>query len=241
MKEDRPIIALDFPDQKSVDTFLEQFPKHEKLFVKIGMELFYRCGPDLIKDMNDRGYDVFLDLKCHDIPHTVEAAMRSISKLKVTLTTIHASGGLQMMKAAKKGMSDSLGKTKILAITQLTSTSQEMLEQEQLTSVSMEQSVSNYAKLAEKAGLDGVVCSAFEAKKIKEQTNNDFLTVTPGIRLASDDHDDQKRVVSPDQAASLKASMIVVGRSITQATQPYETYCKVKRLWKDGKHFEEDR
>src|SRR5699024_8575786 len=140
-----------------------------------------------------------------------------------------------------KGMSYSLGKTKILAITQLTSTSQEMLEQEQLTNVSMEQSVSNYAKLAEKAGLDGVVCSAFEAKQIKEQTNNDFLTVTPGIRLASDDHDDQKRVVSPDQAASLKASMIVVGRSITQATQPYETYCKVKRLWKDGKHFEEDR
>ncbi|WP_405076648.1 orotidine-5'-phosphate decarboxylase [Ligilactobacillus acidipiscis] len=234
MRDDRPIIALDFPDKASVDNFLTQFPKKEKLFVKIGMELFYRCGPDLIKEMTARGYDVFLDLKCHDIPHTVEAAMKSISKLNVTLTTIHASGGLQMMKAVKSGLAQSSANTKILAITQLTSTSEEMLHQEQLVKASMEQSVENYAKLAAQAGLDGVVCSAFEARKIKEVTGQDFLAVTPGIRLESDAHDDQKRVVSPGQAAQYGASMIVVGRSITQAKDPYQTYRDIKKSWKEG-------
>lgn len=234
MREGRPIIALDFPDKNSVTNFLKKFPKDEKLFVKIGMELFYRCGPDLIEEMSTRGYDVFLDLKCHDIPHTVEAAMSSISKLNVTLTTVHASGGLQMMQAAKRGLTQNFTATKIVAITQLTSTSENMLHKEQLANVSMEESVKHYAKLAAQAGLDGVVCSAFEARQIKAVTSDDFLTVTPGIRLKSDDHDDQKRVVSPAQAARFGASMVVVGRSITQAADPYQTYCEIKRSWKEG-------
>lgn len=234
MKEDRPIIALDFPDQLSVSNFLNLFPKDEKLFVKIGMELFYSCGPALIEEMTVRGYDVFLDLKCHDIPHTVEAALSSISKLNVTLTTVHASGGLQMMRAAKRGLGANKAGTKILAITQLTSTSEEMIQKEQLAPVTMTESVSHYAQLAAQAGLDGVVCSAFEAQQIKSITSPQFLTVTPGIRLKSDSHDDQQRVVSPDQAAKVQASMIVVGRSITQAADPYQAYCEVKRLWKEG-------
>ncbi|GKS80404.1 orotidine 5'-phosphate decarboxylase [Ligilactobacillus pabuli] len=236
MREDRPIIALDFPDQESVMKFLELFPRDEQLFVKIGMELFYSCGPKLITEMTDRGYDVFLDLKCHDIPHTVEAALRSISKLNVTLTTVHASGGLQMMQAAKRGLAATGSKAKIVAITQLTSTSEEMIQQEQLAPVTMAESVSHYAQLAEQAGLDGVVCSAFEAQQIKEVTNNDFLTVTPGIRLKTDSHDDQQRVMTPDQAAQAGAAMIVVGRSITQAADPYQAYCEVKRLWKEGQN-----
>ncbi len=234
MRDDRPIIALDFSDKTQLDQFLNKFPKTERLFVKIGMELFYSAGPDLVKEMEARGYDVFLDLKCHDIPHTVEAAIKSISKLNVTLTTVHASGGLQMMKAAKRGLTKSQVDTKILAITQLTSTSRSMLRDEQLSNVSIEESVVNYARLAKQAGLDGIVCSAFEVGPIKKSTDSDLLTVVPGIRLPSDSHDDQKRVVSPAQARTMGASMIVVGRSITLAKDPYQAYVKVKRSW-EGK------
>ncbi|GBG95817.1 orotidine 5'-phosphate decarboxylase [Ligilactobacillus salitolerans] len=235
MEDKRPIVALDFADRDQMTGFLNLFPRDEKLFVKVGMELFYSCGPDLIKELTAQGHDVFLDLKCHDIPHTVEAAMRSISKLNVTLTTVHAAGGKQMLEAAKSGLATGTGNTKLVAITQLTSTSQEMLRNEQLSSVSMAESVVNYAQLANSAGLDGVVCSALEAASINQAVKDEFLTVVPGIRLTADSHNDQQRVVAPDQAAQQGAGMIVVGRSITQAPDPFRAYQEVQKLWLKGR------
>lgn len=234
MKIKRPIIALDFPDAETTQKFLSLFPKDEKLFVKIGMELYYSEGQSMVQSIIDQGHDVFLDLKCHDIPHTVENAMRVIGKLGVALTTVHASGGSTMMKAAKEGLLDgSGGKTqaKILAITQLTSTDEAMVENEQLLRVDLPTSVKNYAKLAQKSGMDGVICSAQEAKMIAETTGPDFLRVTPGIRLKGNAKGDQKRVMTPDQAAKQQSSGLVVGRAITQAEDPVAAYRTVSKLW----------
>ena len=236
MKINRPIIALDFPDRQAVQKFLKQFPTDQKLFVKVGMELYYSEGQQIVKELVAAGHDVFLDLKCHDIPHTVEAAMKVIGKLGVKLTTIHASGGSQMMQAALWGLqagSQGDPQAKILAITQLTSTDQKMLQTEQLVDVSLQESVLHYAKLAQKVGLAGVVCSAWEAAAIRQATSDQFLRVTPGIRLVESSFNDQKRVMTPDQAAINGSSAIVVGRAITQAKDPVAAYQTVENLWRN--------
>lgn len=236
LKINEPIIALDFANRQLAMNFLDKFPKEEKLFVKIGMELFYSEGQDLVKEIKETGHNIFLDLKCHDIPNTVYSAMRVLGKLGVDLTTVHAAGGKEMMQAAKEGLLDGSGgqnQAKIIAITQLTSTSPEMVKNEQLIAVDLKESVRNYAKLAQSAGLDGIVCSAHEANDILNATSPDFLRVTPGIRLAGGAVGDQKRVMTPDQAAKNNASAIVVGRAITQANDPVKTYQLVKQLWEE--------
>lgn len=236
MKLKRPIIALDFNDAQRTLDFLQNFPQTEKLFVKIGMELYYSAGQDLVKAVLAQGHDVFLDLKCHDIPHTVERAMYVLGQLGVSLTTTHANGGSEMLKAAKYGLVEGALKAgkkepKLLAITQLTSTDERMVKEEQLITVGLDKSVENYAKLAQNAGLDGVVCSGWEAKKLKEITGPDFLRVTPGIRLKTDSLGDQKRVMTPDMAAQNGSSAIVVGRPITQAKEPVIAYQEIFELW----------
>ncbi len=238
MKIERPIIALDFPDREACRNFLKKFPEEEKLFVKIGMELYYSEGQDMVKEIMSLGHDVFLDLKCHDIPHTVESAMRVLGKLGVSLTTLHASGGSEMMKAARSGLLEgalSKGKEapKLLAITQLTSTSPEMAKKEQRLACDLTESVKSYAKLAQQSGMDGVVCSAWEARMIADETGDDFLRVTPGIRLKGGDVGDQKRVMTPDEAESNGSSAIVVGRAVTQAKDPVEAYRLVSNLWRN--------
>ncbi|KRL07086.1 orotidine-5'-phosphate decarboxylase [Liquorilactobacillus hordei] len=238
MQIKRPIIALDFPSRNETMQFLSEFPKDESLFVKIGMELYYSEGPDIVREIKSLGHDVFLDLKCHDIPHTVENAMRVLGKLGIDLTTLHASGGSEMMTAAKSGILDgSNGNsvTKLLAITQLTSTNQRMVTEEQFVSTSLKESVLNYARLAKKVGMDGIVCSAQEAKSIVAETGESFLRVTPGIRLAGGAVGDQKRVMTPDEAARNQSSAIVVGRTITQAKDRVSAYQTVKKLWEDAK------
>ncbi|MBZ2405310.1 orotidine-5'-phosphate decarboxylase [Liquorilactobacillus hordei] len=238
MQIKRPIIALDFPSRNETMQFLSEFPKDESLFVKIGMELYYSEGPDIVREIKSLGHDVFLDLKCHDIPHTVENAMRVLGKLGVDLTTLHASGGSEMMTAAKSGILDGSNgnsATKLLAITQLTSTNQRMVTEEQLVSTSLKESVLNYARLAKKVGMDGIVCSAQEAKSIVAETGENFLRVTPGIRLAGGAVGDQKRVMTPDEAARNQSSAIVVGRTITQAKDRVSAYQTVKKLWEDAK------
>ena len=238
MQIKRPIIALDFPSRNETMQFLSEFPKDESLFVKIGMELYYSEGPDIVREIKSLGHDVFLDLKCHDIPHTVENAMRVLGKLGIDLTTLHASGGSEMMTAAKSGILDgSNGNsvTKLLAITQLTSTNQRMVTEEQFVSTSLKESVLNYARLAKKVGMDGIVCSAQEAKSIVAETGESFLRVTPGIRLAGGAVGDQKRVMTPDEAAKNQSSAIVVGRTITQAKDRVSAYQTVKKLWEDAK------
>lgn len=236
MKLKRPIIALDFNDALRTLAFLQNFPQNEKLFVKIGMELYYSAGQDLVKAVLAQGHDVFLDLKCHDIPHTVERAMYVLGQLGVSLTTTHANGGHEMLKAARSGLIEGALKAgkkepKLLAITQLTSTDERMVKEEQLIAVGLDKSVENYAKLAQNAGLDGIVCSGWEANKLREVTGPDFLRVTPGIRLKTDSLGDQKRVMTPDMAAQNGSSAIVVGRPITQAKDPVMAYQEIFNLW----------
>lgn len=235
MKIERPIIALDFPNAETAYRFLDRFPKDEHLFVKIGMELFYSEGRTVVERVIGRGHDVFLDLKCHDIPHTVASAMRVIGQMGVALTTLHASGGREMMLAAKEGLLDGAGGNNVpqlLAITQLTSTDENMVANEQLVRVNLQESVRNYARLAQNSGMDGVVCSAQEAAMIMEATAPEFMRITPGIRMVGNDHGDQKRVMTPDQAAAQHSSGIVVGRAITQAADPVAAYRQVMRLWR---------
>ncbi|MBO8442110.1 MAG: orotidine-5'-phosphate decarboxylase [Firmicutes bacterium] len=237
MKIERPIIALDFPNREVTLNFLKRFSNEKSLFVKIGMELYYSEGRQLVQEIIDLGHDVFLDLKLHDIPHTVQAAAKVLGKLGVKMITVHAAGGQEMMMAAKDGLiSGSINNNvpKVLAITQLTSTSEDNMHKEQLINTSLEKSVLNYAKLAQKSGMDGVVCSAQEAKQITTVTSNDFLRVTPGIRLSGNKMDDQKRVMTPDQAAKQQSSAIVVGRAITQSNNPVETYELIKYLWENN-------
>lgn len=234
---ERPIIALDFPDRVQVARFLAKFPEDEALYVKIGMELFYSEGPDMVRWLVAQGHDVFLDLKLYDIPHTVECTMRALGKLGVRLTDVHAAGGQGMMEAAKYGLLDGAQSSaaRLIAITQLTSTSEQQMQAEQLVNAKLAESVVHYAQLANKAGLDGVVCSALEAPAIQQATRSDFLCVTPGIRLAENKKDDQKRVVTPARAAELGSSQLVVGRPITQAADPVKAYQTIKALWEAEK------
>ena len=214
------IIALDFASFEDVKTFLAPF-NDEKLFVKIGMELYYQEGPQIVTYIKSLGHDIFLDLKLHDIPNTVEKAMRGLAKLGVNMTNVHAAGGVEMMKAAKRGLGEGPA---LIAVTQLTSTSEEQMHSDQLIKVSLNESVVHYAKCAEEAGLEGVVCSPLEASMIIEATHQGFLTVTPGVRPASAELGDQKRVMTPARAFENGSSYIVVGRPITQADNPVAAY-----------------
>ncbi len=228
------IIALDFPGKTEVDEFLSHFD-HEKLFLKVGMELFYQEGPDIVYHLKEKGHRIFLDLKLHDIPNTVKSAMKGLAKLGCDLVNVHAAGGREMMSAAIEGLEAGTpsGKTRpyCIAVTQLTSTSEEQMQKEQLIKVPLKESVLHYATLARDAGLDGVVCSSHEAGMLRAALGPDFLTVTPGIRLASDDVQDQKRVATPRFAKDEGASAIVVGRGITKAENPYGSYLLYKQAW----------
>ncbi|MFI3685117.1 orotidine-5'-phosphate decarboxylase [Vagococcus fluvialis] len=235
----RPIIALDFPNGQEVQTFLENFPKEESLFVKVGMELFYKEGPQVVKMLIEEGHDVFLDLKLHDIPNTVGSAMKNIASLGVKITNVHAAGGKEMMEAALKGLEEGTltGQTRpeLIAVTQLTSTSEEQMQNDQLIKVSLEESVAHYASITNESGLDGVVCSALEVEKIREATNETFIFLTPGIRPAKSAVGDQKRVVTPSRAKKIGSTYIVVGRPITQSETPYESYLEIKKEWNGEK------
>ncbi|HFR3425748.1 TPA: orotidine-5'-phosphate decarboxylase [Streptococcus suis] len=228
MKEKRPIIALDFASKGEVQSFLEQFPAHEKLYVKVGMELYYAEGPSIISYLKDCGHSIFLDLKLHDIPNTVESAMRVLAKLGVDMTNVHAAGGVEMMKAARRGLgADAV----LIAVTQLTSTSEEQMRSDQNIQTSLQDAVIHYAQKAAQAGLDGVVCSAHEVALIKGATRSDFVCLTPGIRPAGDDLGDQKRVMTPAEAARIGSDYIVVGRPITRSDHPYQAYSAIKEEW----------
>lgn len=233
--ENRPIIAFDFASKQEIDTFLTYFPISEKLFVKIGMELFYQEGPAIVNFLRSQGHDIFLDLKLHDIPNTVQKAMRGIAKMGVKITNVHAAGGVEMMQAAKQGLTEGTKEGQIIpeliAVTQLTSTSEEQMHEDQLIEVSLQESVLHYAKCAEKAGLEGVVCSAHEVEKIHQATNANFICLTPGIRPQGASVGDQKRVMTPAKAREIGSNYIVVGRPITQAENPYESYLQIKKEW----------
>ncbi|MDT3958863.1 orotidine-5'-phosphate decarboxylase [Staphylococcus kloosii] len=224
-----PIIALDFNTEDAVNNFLDNFD--EPLFVKVGMELFYQTGPQLIESIKERGHDIFLDLKLHDIPNTVGKAMEGLSKLDVDLVNVHAAGGTTMMERAVAGIRKNNSDIKIIAVTQLTSTSQAMLNEQQNIKTSMDEAVLNYATLAQKAGLDGVVCSPLETTMLKNHLGGSFLKVTPGIRPADNQTDDQKRITTPEDAKKLGSTHIVVGRPITQSDDPVASYHKIKESW----------
>lgn len=214
------IIACDFKDRSGLDGLLTEL-KDERPYLKIGMEMYYRYGYELVKELKDRGYKVFLDLKLHDIPNTVEAAARVIAGLKTDIINVHAAGGVEMMRRANAAVKEISPETKVIAVTQLTSTSPEMLKNELLIDAPMTETVRRYAENAKAAGLDGVVCSALEAPEIAKLG---LISVTPGIRFAGGSADDQKRVVTPAKAAELGSSYIVMGRAITGAENKLEAY-----------------
>lgn len=240
-KNEKPvIIALDFSNASEVSEFLTPFANEKDLWVKVGMELFYGEGPNLIKSLRERGLHIFLDLKLYDIPHTVNQAMKQIGRLGVEMTTCTGLGGAKMIEAAKDGLiSGSNSDVKLLAITQLTSMTEKMMHETlQNDQRSMVDSVDHLAKLAAASGADGVISSALEDQSIHEATSEDFLVINPGIRLATDAKDDQMRVVTPELAASLGSNGIVVGRSITKAKDPLQAYHQVKTNFIKGVNYE---
>ncbi len=218
------IIACDFASAKDTFDFLDKFTE-EKPFVKIGMELFYAEGPEIVKEIKRRGHKIFLDLKLHDIPNTVKKSMAVLSKLDVDMTNLHAAGTIEMMKAALEGLTREDGTRPILiAVTQLTSTSEERMQNELLINASINDTIVKYAQNAKEAGLDGVVCSPLEAGMVKEACSKDFVTVTPGVRFADGEVGDQVRVTTPEKAKEIGSDYIVVGRPITQAEDPVAAY-----------------
>ena len=220
------IIACDFKDKEETLNFLNKF-EEEKLYLKIGMELFYSEGPEIVREIKKRGHKIFLDLKLHDIPNTVEKAMKSLANLDVDMTNVHASGTIKMMEAGLRGLTKEDGTRPLLiAVTQLTSTSQEVMEQDLLIKENIEDVVMHYAENSKKAGLDGVVCSPLEVQAVKRKCGKEFLTITPGIRFSTDSKDDQSRITTPAKAKELGSDYIVVGRSITKAESPQEAYRK---------------
>lgn len=225
------IIACDFNSKKATFDFLDQFTE-EKPFVKIGMELFYAEGPSIVRDIKARGHKIFLDLKLHDIPNTVKKAMRVLRDLDVDMTNLHAAGTIEMMKAAIEGLTRADGTRPILiAVTQLTSTSEERMQNELLIQASINDTIVKYAENAKAAGLDGVVCSPLESGMVKIACGADFLTVTPGVRFADGEVGDQVRVTTPEKAKEIGSDYIVVGRPITQAEDPVAAYrCCVKEF-----------
>jgi len=220
------IIACDFADKKSTMAFLDRFTG-KKPFVKIGMELFYAEGPQIVRDIKRRGHRIFLDLKLHDIPNTVKKAMSVLSSLDVDICNLHAGGGSEMMRAAVEGLTRPDGTRPLLiAVTQLTSTDQTIMERDLLINEPIDRVVMHYALTAKNAGLDGVVCSPLEAGKVHEACGADFLTVTPGIRFSQASAADQKRIMTPADAKAIGSDYIVVGRPITAADDPVAAYEK---------------
>ena len=218
------IIACDFASAEAVFSFLDSF-KEEKPFVKIGMELFYAEGPSIVKEIKKRGHKIFLDLKLHDIPNTVKKSMAVLSRLDVDMTNLHAAGTKRMMEAALEGLTRPDGtRPMLIAVTQLTSTDQESMENDLLIHESIDKVVMHYAKNAMEAGLDGVVCSPLEAEKVHATCGKGFVTVTPGVRFADGDIGDQKRVMTPAEAKKIGSDYIVVGRPITAAADPVAAY-----------------
>ena len=228
MRENRPIVALDFPSFEDVKSFLALFPDEEKLYVKIGMELYYSVGPEIVRYVKELGHSVFLDLKLHDIPNTVKSAMKVLSNLGVDMTNVHAAGGGEMMKAAREGLGRG---PKLIAVTQLTSTSEEQMHDYQNIQTSLADSVVHYAKKTAEAGLDGVVCSAHEVAAIKLATSKDFICLTPGIRPSGSSVGDQKRIMTQSDAHAIGSDYIVVGRPITQAQNPVQAYKDIYTEW----------
>ena len=218
------IIACDFASADDTFKFLDKFTE-EKPFVKIGMELFYAEGPSIVREIKRRGHKIFLDLKLHDIPNTVKKSMAVLSKLDVDMTNLHAAGKIDMMKAALEGLTREDGTRPILiAVTQLTSTSEERMQKELLINATINDTIVKYAQNAKAAGLDGVVCSPLEAGMVKQACSKDFITVTPGVRFADGEVGDQVRVTTPEKAREIGSDYIVVGRPITQADDPVAAY-----------------
>lgn len=218
------IIACDFNGKDELYAFLDQFTE-EKPFLKIGMELFYAEGPAIVRELKARGHKIFLDLKLHDIPNTVKKAMAVLSNLDIDMCNVHAGGTIAMMEAALEGLTRPDGTRPLLiAVTQLTSTSEERMQNDLLIDRPLEEVVLHYAANTKIAGLDGVVCSPLEAGKVKEVCGNTFLTVTPGVRFADGDKGDQVRITTPAKARELGSDYIVVGRPITQAADPVAAY-----------------
>ena len=218
------IVACDFASAEQVFSFLDKFTE-KKPFVKIGMELFYAEGPEIVRQIKARGHKIFLDLKLHDIPNTVKKAMAVLSNLDVDICNLHAAGTTAMMQAALEGLTRPDGTRPLLiAVTQLTSTDQESMERDLLIHEPIDQVVMHYAKTAKNAGLDGIVCSPLEAGKVHEVCGKEFLTVTPGVRFADGDAGDQKRIMTPAQAREIGSDYIVVGRPITAAADPVAAY-----------------
>ena len=218
------IIACDFSNKEEAIDFLSKFTE-EKPYVKVGMELFYAEGPEIIKHIKSMGHKIFLDLKLHDIPNTVKKAMKVLAGLNVDMCNLHAAGTVSMMEAAIEGLTSEDGSRPILiAVTQLTSTDEERMHKDILIESSLDEVVMHYAKNAKAAGLDGVVCSPLEAGKVHDACGNEFLTVTPGVRFADGSAGDQVRVTTPAKAKELGSDYIVVGRPITEAKNPAEAY-----------------
>ncbi|MBQ7872402.1 MAG: orotidine-5'-phosphate decarboxylase [Clostridia bacterium] len=223
------IIACDFDSAEKTFAFLDKF-EGKKPFVKIGMELYYAEGPQIVREIKRRGHKIFLDLKLHDIPNTVKKGMAVLSRLDVDMTNLHAAGTKNMMKAAIEGLTREDGsRPMLIAVTQLTSTDQESMENDLLINEPIDKVVMHYASCAKDAGLDGVVCSPLEAGKVHERCGAGFVTVTPGVRFADGDVGDQKRVMTPAEAKRIGSDYIVVGRPITAAEDPvaaYERCCR---------------
>ena len=224
------IIACDFTSRQQTLGFLDAFAGHRKPFVKIGMELFYAEGPDIVRELKRRGHPVFLDLKLHDIPNTVRKAMRVLSALDVDIVNVHAAGTIEMMRAALEGLTRPDGSRPLLiAVTQLTSTSEERMQRELLIGAGINDTIVKYAQNAREAGLDGVVCSPLEAAMVKDACGPQFLTVTPGIRFADAAADDQVRITTPARAREIGSDYIVVGRPVTAAPDPVAAYDRCLR------------
>ncbi|ETI66899.1 orotidine-5'-phosphate decarboxylase [Neobacillus vireti] len=229
------IIALDFANKSEAERFLAPF-EERRLFLKVGMELFYKEGPAIVHLLKEKGHQIFLDLKLHDIPNTVRSAMKGLARMECDLVNVHAAGGREMMQSALEGLEAGTAtgreRPNCIAVTQLTSTSQEQMNCEQLIPVTLDESVLHYASLAKNAGLDGVVCSARESESIHSQAGSSFLTVCPGIRMESDQVGDQKRVATPEFARRSGVSAIVVGRSITRSADPVRSYEQWMNAWR---------
>ena len=218
------IIACDFASKADTLAFLDKF-ENKSLYLKIGMELFYAEGPDIVREIKARGHKIFLDLKLHDIPNTVKKAMNVLSRLDVDMCNLHAAGTCAMMEAALEGLTRPDGSRPLLiAVTQLTSTSQERMTEDLLIDAPIDQVVMHYAQNAKKSGLDGIVCSPLEAGKVHDTCGKDFVTVTPGVRFADGDKGDQVRVMTPAEAKKIGSDYIVVGRPITAAADPVAAY-----------------
>lgn len=227
------IIACDFESAEKTFEFLDKFTD-EKPFVKIGMELFYAEGPSIVREIKKRGHKIFLDLKLHDIPNTVKKSMAVLSRLDVDMTNLHAAGTIDMMKYALEGLTREDGSRPILiAVTQLTSTSEERMQKELLINSSINDTIVKYAENTKAAGLDGVVCSPLEAGMVKSACGKDFITVTPGVRFADGEVGDQVRITTPEKAKEIGSDYIVVGRPITQAADPVEAYRRCVREFVD--------